>query len=142
MMWELDPEEEWAPKNWCFQTMVLKKILDSPLDCKKIKPVNPKGNQPWILIERTDAEAPIVWPPDAKSWLVRKDPDAGEDWGKEEKGVEMIWWHYRLSAHESLSKLQEIVKDRKAWCAAVHVVAKSQMQLSEQQQMSWNGFTF
>ena len=129
-MWELDHKESWAPKNRCFWTVVLEKTLESPLDCKEIKSVNPKGNQPWILIERTDAEAPIVWPPDAKSWLVRKDPDAGEDWGKEEKGVEMIWWHYRLSAHESLSKLQEIVKDRKAWCAAVHGFTKSQIWLS------------
>ena len=102
-MWELDHKESWAPKNRCFWIVVLKKTLESPFACKEIKSVNPKGDQPWILIERTDAEAPILWPPDAKSLLVRKDPDAGEDWGKEEKGVtqyEMIWWHYRLNAHE------------------------------------------
>ena len=105
MMWELDPEEEWAPKNWCFQTMVLKKILDSPLDCKKIKPVNHKGNQPWTFIGRTDAEAeaPILWLRDVKSWLIGKNPDAGKDWRQEEKGTtedEMVGWHHRLNEHE------------------------------------------
>ena len=84
-MWELDYKESWAPKNWCFWTVVLKKTLESPLDCKEIKPVNPKGNQPWIFIERTDAEAeaPILWPPEVKNWLTGKDPDAGKDWRQE-----------------------------------------------------------
>ena len=84
---ELDHKEVWVPKNWCFWTVVLEKILESPLDCKEIKPVNPKENQSWIFIGRTDAEAkaPILWPPDAKSRLIRKDPDAGKDWGQEEK---------------------------------------------------------
>ena len=104
-MWELDCEESWAPKNWCFRTVVLEKILESPLDCKEIQSVHPKGNQSWIFIGRTDAEAetPILWPPDAKSWLIWKDPDAGKDWGQEEKGMtedEMIGWHHRLNGHE------------------------------------------
>ena len=87
-MWELDCEESWAPKNWRFWTVVFEKTLESPLDSKEIKPVNPNGNQTWVFIGRTDAEgeAPILWPPDAKSWLIRKDPDAEEDWG-EEKAV-------------------------------------------------------
>ena len=88
-MWELDYKESWVPKNWCFWIVVLEKILDSPWDCKETKPVNPKENQPWIFIGRTDAEAetPILWPPDAKNWLIWKDPDAGEDWRQEEKGM-------------------------------------------------------
>ena len=88
-MCELDYKERWAPKNWCFWTVVLEKTLESPLDCKEIQPVNPKGNQPWILIGRTDAEAeaPILWPPHEKSWLTGKDPDAGKDWRQEKKGT-------------------------------------------------------
>ena len=88
-MWELDYKESWAPKNWCFWTVVLEKTLDSPLDCKESQPVHPKGNQSWIFIESTDAEAeaPILWPPDTKSWLIGKDPDAGKDWRQEEKGM-------------------------------------------------------
>ena len=87
-MWELDHKEDWAPKNWCFQIVVLEKTLESPLDCKEIKPVNPKGNQSWIFIGRTDAEAPILWPLDEKSWLIGKDPDAGKDWGQEKQVAE------------------------------------------------------
>ena len=88
-MWELDHKEGWALKNWCFWTVVLEKTLESPLDCKEIQPVHPKGDQSWMFIGRTDvgAETPILWPPDAKSWLIRKDPDAGKDWGQEEKGM-------------------------------------------------------
>ena len=88
-MWELDYKESWAPKNWCFWTVVLEKTLESPLDCKEIQPVHPKGNQSWILIGRTDpdVETPILWPPDAKNWLIWKDPDAGKDWRREEKGM-------------------------------------------------------
>ena len=98
-MWELDHKEDWAPKNWCFWTVVLEKILESLLDCKEIKLVNPKGNQPWIFIERTDAEAPIIWPPDSKSLLIGKGPDEGKgkDWRPKEKGVtedEMAGWHH------------------------------------------------
>ena len=84
-MWELDCEESWAPKNWCFWTMVLEKTLESPLDCKEIQPVNPKGNQFWIFIRKTDSEALILWPPDMKSQFIGKDPDPGKDWGQEEK---------------------------------------------------------
>ena len=86
-MWELDYIESWAPKNWCFWTVVLEKTLEGPLDCKEIKPVNPQGNQSWKFIGRTDAEAetPILWPPDAKNWLIGKDPDSGKDWRQEEK---------------------------------------------------------
>ena len=104
-MWELDHKESWALKNWCFWTVVLEKTLESPLDCKGIPWVNPKGNQSWIFIGRTDAEAetPIFWPPDAKNWLIWKDPDARIDWSWEEKGMtddEMVWWHHRLNGHE------------------------------------------
>ena len=88
-MLELDHKESWVPKNLCFWTVVLEKTLESPLDCKKIQPVHPKGDQSWVFIGRTDAEAetPILWPPDAKNWLIGKDPDAGKDWGQEEKGM-------------------------------------------------------
>ena len=104
-MWELDYKESWAPKNWCFWTVVLEKILESPLDCKEIQPVYPKGNQSWIFIGRTDAESetPILGPPDVKNWLIGKDPDAGKDWGQEEKGmteVEMVGWYHQLDGLE------------------------------------------
>ena len=104
-MWELDCEESWAPKNWCFWTVVLEKTLESPLDCREIQPVHPKGNQSWMFIGRTDAEAetPILWPPDEKSWLIEKDSDAGRDWGQEEMGAtedEIARWHHLLDGHE------------------------------------------
>ena len=132
-MWELDYKESWVQKNWCFWIVVLKKTLESPMDCKEIQPVYPQGNQFWIFIGRTDAEAealdiPILWPPDAKSQLIGKDSDVGKDWRPEEKGlteIEMI-----DSTDMSLTKLSEIVQDREAWHAAVHRVAKSQTQLS------------
>ena len=103
-MWELDYKESWVPKNWCFWTVVLEKTLESPLDCKEIQPVHPKGDQSWVFIGRTDVEAetPVLWPPDEKSWLIWKDPDAGKDWGQEEKGTaedEMVGWHRRLNGH-------------------------------------------
>ena len=103
--WELDCEESWAPKNWCFWTVVLEKTLEGPLDCKEIQPVHPKGDQSWVFFGRTDAKAepPILWPPHAKSWLIGKDPDAGRDWGQEEKGTiedEMAGWHHGLDGHE------------------------------------------
>ena len=103
-MWELDYKESWALKNWCFWTVVLEKTLESPLDCKEIQPVHPKGNQSWIFIGRTDVEAetPILWPPDVKNWLIGKYPDAGKDWKQEEKGStedEMVGWHHWLSGH-------------------------------------------
>ena len=96
-------KEGWAPKNWCSWTVVLEKTLESPLDCKEIQPVDPKGNQPWIFIGRTDAEAPIYWPRDAKSQFIRKDRDAGKDWRQEEKGMtedEMVGWHHWFNGHE------------------------------------------
>ena len=104
-MWELDQKETWTPKNWCFWTVVLEKTLESPFDCKEIQPVHPKGNQSWIFIGRTDAQAetPVLWLPDVKNWLIWKDPDAGKDWRQEEKGMtenEMAGWHYRLDGHE------------------------------------------
>ena len=104
-MWELDSEESWVPKNWCFWTVLLEKTLESPLDCKEIQPTHPKGDQSWVFIGRTDAEAetPILWPPHVKSWLIGKDPDAGRDWGQEEKGTtedEMAGWHHWLDGHE------------------------------------------
>ena len=103
-MWELDYKESWTPKNWRFWTVVLEKTLESPLDCKEIQPVHLKGDQSWVFIGRTnvEAETPILWPPDAKSWLIWKDPDAGKDWGQEEKGMtedEMVGWHHRLNGH-------------------------------------------
>ena len=103
-MSELNHKESWELKNWCFWTLVLEKTLESPLNSKEIKQANPKGNQPWIVIGRTDvkAEAPVIWPPNAKSWHIWKDPDAGKDWGQEEKGMtedEMVGWHW-LSGHE------------------------------------------
>ena len=104
-MWELDYKESWAPQNWCFWTVVLEKNLESPLDSKEIQQVHPKGNQSWIFIGRThvEAETPILWPPDTKSWLNGKDPDAGKDWRQEEKGMtddEIVGWHHRLDGLE------------------------------------------
>ena len=103
-MWELDYKESWAWRNWCFWAVVLEKTLESPLDCKEIQPVHPQGDKSWVFIGRTDAKAetPILWPPDAKSWLIRKDPDAGKDWKQEEKGMmedETVGWHHQLDGH-------------------------------------------
>ena len=103
-MWELDCEESWALKNWCFWTVLLEKTLESPLDCKEIQPVHPKGDQSWVFIGRTDneAETPVLWPPHEKSWLIEKDPNAWRDWGQE-KGTtedEMAGWHHRLDEHK------------------------------------------
>ena len=104
-IWELDYKESWALKNWCFWTVMLEKTLESPLDCKEIQPVYPKGNQSWIFTGRTDAEAetPVLWPPDVKNWLIGKDPHAGKDWRREEKRMiedEMVGWHHWLNGHE------------------------------------------
>ena len=139
-MWELDCEESWAPKNWW--TVVLEKTLSSPLDCKEIQPVHPKGGQSWVFIGRTDAEAetPILWPPHAKSWLTGKDPDARRDWGQGEKGTtedEMVGWHHWLDAHE-FGWTQELVMDREAWHAVIHGVTKSQTQLRDWTKLNWS----
>ena len=111
-MWELDHKEGWVLKNWCFQFAVLEKTLESPLDTKEIKPVHPKGNQPWIFIGRThaEAEAPILWPPDVKRWLIGKDPDAGKDWRQEEKGMtedEMVTSYQQFNGRE----FEQMVRD-------------------------------
>ena len=129
-MWELDYKESWALKNWCFWIVALEKTLESPLDCKEIQPVNPKENQFWIFIGRTDAEAeaPIVWPPDAKNWLIEKDSDAGKDWRLEQKGMtedDMVGWHHQLDGHEFEQAPGIVDGDREAWRAAVHGFAES-----------------
>ena len=120
--------ESWTiKKNWCFRTVVLEKTLQSTLDSKEIKPVNPKGNQPWIFTERTDAKALTLWPPDAKSQLIGKDRDTGKDWGQAEKGVtedEMVGWHHSLNGHE-FEQTRGGSEGQGSWCAAVHGVAES-----------------
>ena len=126
-MWELGHKEGWALKNWCLWIMVLEKTLESPLDCKEIKPVNLKGNQPWIFIGRTGAEAPILWPPDTNTWLIGKYPDAGKDWKQKEMGGSRgdLIASLSNSMDMNLSKPQEIVKDRGAWRATVHRFTES-----------------
>ena len=127
-MWALDCEKSWAPKYWCFWTVVVEKILESPLDCKETKPVNHKGNQSWIFTGRTDAETPILWPPDVKTCLIWKDPDIGNDW----RGPQRMRWLNDIAdlMDMSLSKLREFVMDRETSRAAMHRITKSQTGLS------------
>ena len=131
-------KEGWAPNNWCFWTVVLEKTLESPLDSKEIKPVSPKGNLAWIFIGRTGAktEAPILWPPDVKSWLIRKYPDAGEDWRQEEKGMtedEMVGWHPRLNRHE----FEQIPRDSEGQGSLACCRPWSHKQYNTSEQLNW-----
>ena len=134
-MWELDSEEGWVLKNWCFWTVVLEKTPESPSDCKEIQPVHPNGYQSYMFIGRTDVEAEtlILWPPDVKSWLIWKDPDAGKDWGQEEKGMtedEMVGWHHWHNGH-GFGWTLGVGDGQGGLSAAVHVVTKSRTQLSD-----------
>ena len=140
-MWELDCEESWVPKNWCFWAVVLEKTLESPLDCKEIQPVHSKGDLPWDFFGRNDAnaETPILWPPHAKSWLVGKDCDAGRDWGQKEKGIiedEMARWHHLLDGHESEWTPGDGDGQGGLVCA-VHGVAKSLTRLRDWTELNW-----
>ena len=131
-MWELDCEESWALKNWCFWTVMLEKTLESPLDCREIQPVHPKGDQPWVFIGRIDVEGetPILSPPHAKSWLIGKDPDSGRDWGRRRRGQQRMRWLDDItdSMDMSLSKLPGM--DRETWRAAIHEVTRSRTRLN------------
>ena len=140
-MRKLNYKESWAPKNWCFWTLVLEKTLENPLDSKEIQPVHLKGNQSWIFIGRTDAKAeiPVLWPLDMKNWLIRKDPDAGKNWRQEEKGMtedEMVGWHHWLSGHV-FGWTPGVGDGQGGLGAAVHGVAKSWTRLSKWTELNW-----